>query len=34
MGTIDNLDGMVEAITVGKDLLIGKRYLDKKASKE
>ena len=34
MGTIDTLDGMVEAITAGKDLKIGKRYIDKKASNE
>ena len=34
MGTIDTLDGMVEAITAGKDLKIGKRYMDKKASSE
>ena len=34
MGTIDTLDGMVEAITVGRNLEIGKHYRDKKASKE
>ncbi len=34
MGTIDKLDGMVEAITVGRDLEIGKRYAERKASKE
>ena len=34
MGSIDNLEGMVEAITAGKTLNIGKYYLDKKASNE
>ena len=34
MGTIDNLDGMVEAVTAGKDLFIGKRYSERKSSKE
>jgi hypothetical protein len=34
MGTIDNLEGMVEAITAGKDLEIGKRYIERKLSKE
>ena len=34
MGTVDLLDGMVEAITVGKDLEIGKRYTERKASNE
>lgn len=34
MGTIDNLNGMVEAITAGKDLEIGKRYAERKSSSE
>ncbi|MDB2565301.1 hypothetical protein N9X64_00125 [bacterium] len=34
MGTIDKLDGMVEAITAGKDLEIGKRYAERKSSIE
>ena len=34
MGTVDRLEGMVEAITAGKDLVIGKAYIEKKLSKE
>ena len=34
MGTVDLLDGMVEAITAGKDLEIGKRYKERKSSNE
>ena len=34
MGTADNLEGMVEAITAGKDLEIGKRYIERKSSNE
>jgi hypothetical protein len=34
MASEDNLEGMVEAITAGKTLNIGKRYLDKKSSSE
>ena len=34
MGTIDNLDGMVETITAGKDLFIGRRYSERKSSNE
>ena len=34
MGTYDELAGMVEAVTAGKDLEIGKRYIERKSSKE
>ena len=34
MGTIDNLDGMVEIVTAGKDLFIGRRYSERKSSSE
>tara|TARA_B100000085_G_C18549671_1_gene515344 strand:+ start:64 stop:1545 length:1482 start_codon:yes stop_codon:yes gene_type:complete len=34
MGTVDLLDGMVEAITAGRDLEIGKRYKERKSSNE
>ena len=34
MGTYDKLEGMVEAVTAGKDLEIGKRYIERKSSKE
>ena len=34
MGTYDELEGMVEAVTAGKDLEIGKRYIERKSSKE
>ena len=34
MGTYDKLEGMVEAVTAGKDLEIGQRYIERKSSKE
>ena len=34
MATTDNLDGMVEAITAGRNLSIGKSYAERKSSSE